>query len=717
MKKPFNLRLALFLAISLIVGIVFGYLLLVESIVIAVLVLVSYFTAIIFFLVKKSGEITFKMRLGIVIALGVFLLVGLSAFTIQTQSFINADLDNHYYQVEGVVEKSYETEWGIYAVVDDVTVKGETNGKLYYKVGVYINGDNLTSVDMGRRIRFSAKLNDYEVTYQDNFSSYNVSARVKYRASVSSSLVEILDFTPTIFQSVNLFIRNTLKSGLSTQSFSIAYALITGHDEFIDADVLTNFRSTGIAHVFAVSGLHIGFIATVLKFILDKLKVNKWATVFIIAPILLFYSGVCGFSSSSIRATIMCVVALTTANAGLKYDPLSSVSISAILVLLINPCELFCVGFQLSFSVVLGIILLSKPIAKILKFLPEKFAQSLAVVLSAQIASTPIMLIAFGNVSLISVACNLIFVPVVGVIYVVTIILTLLGGIFGIPSITLFVIDLVFKAIVFLITLLDYTIFTAGGVSLGFSVLFYFVAIIVSAGLFNIKKKLKTIVSVCLISVFLITAICNTFYTAWQPTAYLSGVENLSFCYITFQGENTLVLNDFDEKVSVYNLQRVVNESGQKRIDNLIIPKSQGNDDIQHILTKVNSVAEVKSIYYFGEKRVEEEKAIELSFGVKVKTTNISQDQTLTLKSISIKFVLGGYGVSANVNGKNLLLLSRFGNDFTSQKLDGEYFLAVAVDYQERVMSRVNSNTKLSYLINSLYKSAEEQGFITLALV
>ena len=147
--------------------------------------------------------------------------------------------------------------------------------------------------------------------------------------------------------------------------FAFSYALLVGNDDFMDDGVITQFRQAGVAHIFAVSGLHIGFLAGVISFVLRKLKTNRWFNLIFTIFILIIYSGVCGFSASSVRATVMCGVMLLITNLGMRYDGLSALGLAGILVLLLSPVEAFCAGFQLSFIVVFGILVLTPKLKKL----------------------------------------------------------------------------------------------------------------------------------------------------------------------------------------------------------------------------------------------------------------------------------------------------------------------------------------------------------------
>ena len=138
-----------------------------------------------------------------------------------------------------------------------------------------------------------------------------------------------------------------------------------------------------------------------LLFLLKKFRVPAVVRVPIIFVCLLFYSGVCGFSPSSVRALVMCTVVLATDAAGIGHDKLTNVSLAAIVVLTVNPVHLFSVGFQLSLAAAAGILVLGGELARLLREhtpVPRKIGSALSVSFSAQVATFPVLIDCFGYV-------------------------------------------------------------------------------------------------------------------------------------------------------------------------------------------------------------------------------------------------------------------------------------------------------------------------------
>src|SRR5205823_4153666 len=117
-------------------------------------------------------------------------------------------------------------------------------------------------------------------------------------------------------------------------------------------DIEEPFQQTGTLHLFAVAGLHVGIVATLLWMLATVARLSrKWATALII-PLLLFYAAVTGLHVSSVRAAVMTSILLGGFFFERKVFVLNSLAAAAFFLLCWNTSELFSTGFQLSFSVV-----------------------------------------------------------------------------------------------------------------------------------------------------------------------------------------------------------------------------------------------------------------------------------------------------------------------------------------------------------------------------
>jgi competence protein ComEC len=237
-------------------------------------------------------------------------------------------------------------------------------------------------------------------------------------------------------------IRDFLGKEANPLSSSIFKALVLGEQGDIPEEVKEQFIVTGIAHLLAISGDHLGIVALlsfslliwILKrseFLLLTLDVKKWAAALTL-PCLLLYTFIAGGGISVIRATIMVITFFLSILFNRERNLLHTLVLAAFLILIVSPPSLFDVSFQLSFLAVLsilylvprilrelkqeGIILLSKTSWKknILKYI----LLSLLVTSVAILGTAPFVALHFNRFSLIGFFTNLLIVPWVGFLIV-----------------------------------------------------------------------------------------------------------------------------------------------------------------------------------------------------------------------------------------------------------------------------------------------------------
>ena len=134
---------------------------------------------------------------------------------------------------------------------------------------------------------------------------------------------------------------------LDEDSFALLAGLMFGDKGYLDEDVYTSFQRNGIAHVLAVSGLHVGLVyAAVLRLLRGRRNPKTTA---VSAAALLCYVCLSGFSVSVLRAGFMIGLHLASFHLKRRYDLVSAASLAATVFLAGNPYTLFDSGFQLSY--------------------------------------------------------------------------------------------------------------------------------------------------------------------------------------------------------------------------------------------------------------------------------------------------------------------------------------------------------------------------------
>ena len=229
----------------------------------------------------------------------------------------------------------------------------------------------------------------------------------------------------------------------------LAMAMLLGDKETLSSEDQLAFQHAGIAHLMSVSGLHVGLLAMALLWVLNLLYVRPTIRLPLMALFLIGYCAVTGFSPAAVRATAMMLLVLTAKAIGRKNDPLCTLCAAGIVVLLLNPLQLFSAGFVLSFTAMAGILLLYAPILQGLnRLMPakrprlkrrrayryaarllQKIKELLAVSLAAQIGVLLPTAAYFYKLPLYGILFNLLCVPLAGLLvplYAIVLILSLL---------------------------------------------------------------------------------------------------------------------------------------------------------------------------------------------------------------------------------------------------------------------------------------------------
>jgi len=716
MKKLVNFRLSVFLVLSIIIGILTAYLFLVKSSVTAIITVSLFLSLSIVGLIFML--LSHKQGKGRIILIAIFALISVFSavnFSINTVTFRDANLNGSTFTVNGRVASVRQTEYGQTVTLSKGRINGRLNGKIKYKIVVYITGER--EVELGDNLTFLAPLYDKDIIYEDKFSASTIEEGVKYYAYLNTEDITVNGNDSTIFQKVNIFMRNVLQKGLDKQQFSVAYAMLLGDSSFIDGETVSAFRNAGVAHIFAVSGLHIGILAGAISFVLKKTKCNKYLSAVITVLTLFFYTGVCGFTASSLRAAIMFSTLLLINLFGEKYDGLSSVSIAATLLLLIKPIQLFCVGFQLSFAAAIGIIILAKPIENgvksRLKFIPKKLISALAVTVSAQIFTMPICLYYFGQTSLISVMINLLFIPVVNVVYVLLLVSTLLGGLTGSPEVCLFIANYILYAIIWLIKIFDYRIFIIGGFTLSAFAILYYVIFLLCAGLVNIRKVLRNGLCIALATIFLVGTITLNAVDNKKDKAFIIGSQTICATVIKSGKENTLIVSDYTANFSLSRLNRLKESQNLDTLNTVIVLGNGRGNDIQNFTTRLSSVFYIEKLVYGGDKKLAQEVAIKESF-LHMEIIHAEDDITLPTP-FSCRFRLSGCLLDLTLNEQRVGIFTHFGEDRTGYTLSDTYFNSViATDYTDNIFAIYKPENKICYRFSTAYINAENRGTIKL---
>jgi competence protein ComEC len=313
------------------------------------------------------------------------------------------------------------------------------------KVSVTAYGDPVYFLP-GQRIRFPATLRTFNNFNNPGSYNYRLSMELKgfsCSASVSDGRYIVpmgkgsLGFPLDMIEKVRRPIRDFLVRKLAEPKQGLYSALILGERQGIDPELRERFNITGLGHILAVSGLHIGLIAwlsfSLLRWLMSLsyrltlwIDIRKAAAVMTCFPVIA-YACMAGFQVSTQRAMIMVLIFLFSIIIGREKETWSTLAFAAFMVLVIDPDAIFSISFQLSFVAVIGILWF---VPGIIKRIPDPFASSgrqnilsriylyvsglIVVTLCAAVFLMPFTTFYFHRISLVTIPANLMTVPLLG---------------------------------------------------------------------------------------------------------------------------------------------------------------------------------------------------------------------------------------------------------------------------------------------------------------
>jgi competence protein ComEC len=209
-----------------------------------------------------------------------------------------------------------------------------------------------------------------------------------------------------------------IEENLSKDHAALLKGVLFGEKE-LDNQIRDTFVDSGIAHILAVSGLHVGFLISFVFYITKLFKASNSIRFTIMTLVLIFYIFITGGSASVIRASIMAWIYLVSKIISKRYDGISAISLAGLIILIPNPLLLFTASFQFSFLAALSIVLFYPILLEYLlkiKYIPSLVLKLMAVTFSAQIGTLPVSLFHFHQVSIISLITNLFIIPSLGIL-------------------------------------------------------------------------------------------------------------------------------------------------------------------------------------------------------------------------------------------------------------------------------------------------------------
>lgn len=203
----------------------------------------------------------------------------------------------------------------------------------------------------------------------------------------------------------------------SEKELGLAEALLIGYRDDLDRSLVQSYTNTGVVHIIAISGLHLGLIYALLVYLLKPLGRKKqlaWLRPLLVIAGLWLFSLLAGGQPSILRSAVMFTCIVAGESLGRKGNIYNTLAVSAFILLCINPFWLWDIGFQLSYAAVLSIVLFMRPVYRLF-YIRNKWLDHVwqlnAVTIAAQVLTVPLCIYHFHQFPNYFLLTNFVAVP------------------------------------------------------------------------------------------------------------------------------------------------------------------------------------------------------------------------------------------------------------------------------------------------------------------
>lgn len=363
------------------------------------------------------------------------------------------------------------------------------------------------------------------------------------------------------FIELRQYLRNTFDDLDGGDFGALSLAVLSGDTSNLSDEAYNNFKACGATHLMAVSGFNLAVLTGMLYKILRRLLVPKVPLVTLCALSVLFYVILAGFSASMVRAAIMMIVFLLSKLFSEKADNLNSLGFAAFIVCL-NPFAVTDAGALLTFTAVLGLIVISPYMSAKIKTKNRLLKSVLGIITASVcvfITTFPVMYYMFGQVSIVGLILNVILIPLSEVLMITAVVFSIFASIAPLASILAFVLKLVSGAMLWITSY--FSRFSFSTVNVGsqiYALLIFCVLVIFAVGFFIKARSSVRCFKICtaISCVFAVIITAGSIFTSRNNTFLRIMKGEFSNAVIVYNKDYALVfgISDYEQYYTAKNI-------------------------------------------------------------------------------------------------------------------------------------------------------------------
>lgn len=338
------------------------------------------------------------------------------------------DLKENTVIVQGKIYKIENTAFGTNIYLKGVEVE---NGEKNISVKrIFVNTEKIPNVKIGNIIKVRGKLRQFEeAANKGNFDSRKYYLSLGFYGKIEAGTIEVInsDYSgirqglyelrmEIIERLEKLCSDNKGIFSIINNKNGIIGAIILGDKTDLDSDIKELYSVSGIAHILAISGLHISFIGMAIYRLLRR-RFRFLFSAAVSIPVVLSFGIMSGFGISTIRAIIMFILKIIGEVLGRKYDAITAISLAGLVLLVQNSFVVCNSGFQMSFGAIIAIVLILPIVEEILNT-DNKIIKVLSANFTISLVMNPILAWNYYELPTFSFLLNIVVVPLMSVVIV-----------------------------------------------------------------------------------------------------------------------------------------------------------------------------------------------------------------------------------------------------------------------------------------------------------
>lgn len=339
-------------------------------------------------------------------------------------------------RAEGFVSKVDKREKGVSINLIKTKIWDNETGSLYEPGRILVYGESGIDILPGNRIQIEGTLHKFQKPGnpgQFDEKLYYQSKKIIYKMYADSIIItdEKYSFFHKLLRNIRDKLGTVYQTVFHKKDAGVIKAMVLGEKRELDTEIKGLYQKNGIAHILAISGLHISFIGLFFFHILQRIGVPEFVGAPLTILLIFSYGIMTGFSVSTNRAVVMLILTLMARIISRTYDMISAACLGALLILIQEPLQLYQSGFLLSFGAIAAIAIVFPILEE--EFLGERknsFLQSFLLSLSIQLVTMPVILFFYYEIPVYAVILNLFILPLMSLLLV----LALGTGIIGCVS-------------------------------------------------------------------------------------------------------------------------------------------------------------------------------------------------------------------------------------------------------------------------------------------